>query len=254
MVEKSKILVVDDNENFCQSVADNLEIEGYEVVTAKDGFEALDLIKKNGFMLVLMDVRMPVMNGLETFKKVKEISPDVQVIMVTAFAVEDLIKEALNEGAFGVLNKPLDFDELFTLIRQASQTNKPLLLIADDDENLCQSLKDGLETQDYLVRIALDGAEALQQSRKNNFDVILIDMQLPILNGLETYLAIRDIRPNMTAIIITGHRADYSEMVQQTIQQNAYTCLEKPINMDMLISLIGEIEEQKKKGTIIKPE
>ncbi len=64
MPEKLKVLIVDDNEEFSRSVADNLELEGYEVITALDGFKALDLVKRNNFALVLMDVKMPVMDGV----------------------------------------------------------------------------------------------------------------------------------------------------------------------------------------------
>lgn len=141
--EKSRILVVDDNEEFCRNVKDIVELKGYTVATAYDGFKALELVKQNGFDLVLMDIRMPVIDGVETFKKVKKIAPDTPVIMVTAFAVEDLIREALREGAFGSLKKPLDFDKLFKLIEQATPDGK-LILIVDDDENLCANMQDVL--------------------------------------------------------------------------------------------------------------
>ncbi len=122
MTSKRKILVVDDNEEFCQNVADILEQEDYTVVTAYDGFKGLELVMQDRFDLVLMDIRMPVMDGVQTFKKIKEIAPDTPVIMVTAFAVEDLIREALREGAFGALKKPVDFDKLFKLIERTTPT------------------------------------------------------------------------------------------------------------------------------------
>ncbi len=254
MPEKLKLLVVDDNEEFSKSVADNLELEGYEVITAHDGFKALDLVKRNNFSLVLMDVKMPAMDGVETFKKVKQIAPDIPVIMVTAFAVEDLIREALREGAFGTLSKPLDFDDLVELIARATTANGTMILVADDDENLCNSMKDVLEDGGYRVSVACDGNTAVEMTGKNNFDIILIDLKMPSLNGLETYLAIRDIRPDVVAIIITGHAKDMDDMVQEVIQKNAYTCLEKPINMDTLISMLERIKEQKDKGTLEKPD
>ena len=253
MSEKLKILVVDDNKEFCQNMADILELKDYEVVTAYDGFEALELVKQNGFGLVLMDVKMPVMNGVETFKKVKEVAPDTSVIMVTAYAVEDLIREALREGAFGSLKKPLDFDQLFGLIERASPNGK-LILVADDDENLCANMKDVLSNKGYRVSVAYDGNMAVEKARKNNFDIMLIDLKLPALNGLETYLSIRDFRPNVVAIMITGYSQEMSKLVQQALQENAYTCLEKPIDMDELLSLLGQIKEQKDKGTLKKPQ
>ena len=253
MSEKLKILVVDDNEEFCRNMADILELKDYEVVTAYDGFEALELVKQNGFGLVLMDVKMPVMNGVETFKKVKEVAPATPVIMITAFAVEDLIREALREGAFGALKKPLDFEHLFTLIERASPNGK-LILVADDDENLCANMKDVLSNKGYRVSVAYDGNMAVEKARKNNFDIVLIDLKLPALNGLETYLSIRDFRPNVVAIMITGYSQEMSKLVQQALQKNAYACLEKPIDMDELFSLLGQIREEKNKGTLKKPQ
>lgn len=253
MPEKSTILVVDDNKEFCQNVTDIMELKGYEVVSAYDGFRALELVKRNGFALVLMDIKMPVMSGVETFKKVKEIAPDTPVIMVTAYAVEDLIREALREGAFGSLKKPLDFDQLFKLVERAVP-NGELILVVDDDENLCVNLKDVLSDKGYRVCVAYDGNMAIEKAQKNNFDIILLDMNLPALNGLETYLSIRDFRPNVVVIIITGYLKEMDKLVQQALQENAYTCLEKPIDIDELVSLLERINEQKDKGTLEKSE
>ncbi len=251
--EKPRILVVDDNEEFCRNVADILELKDYEVVTAYDGFKTLELVKQNSFDLMLMDVKMPVMDGVETFKKVKKIAPDTPVIMVTAFAVEDLIREALREGAFGSLKKPVDFDQLFKLIEQATPDGE-LILIVDDDENLCANVKDVLSDKGYRVKVAYDGNMAIEKAWENDFDIMLIDLKLPPLNGLETYLSIRDFRPNVVVIIITGYPQEMAKLAQQALQKNAYACLEKPINMGELVSLIEQIKEQKAKGILKKPE
>lgn len=248
-----KILVVDDNEEFCQNVKDILEMKDYAVATAYDGFKAVELVKQDGFDLVLMDVKMPKMDGVATFKRIQEIAPDTPVIMVTAFAVEDLIREALREGAFGSLKKPLDFDEIFELIEQATP-NGELILIVDDDENLCANMQDVLSGKGYRVSVAHDGNIAIEKAKRDNFDVMLIDLKLPALNGLETYLAIRDFRPNVVVIIITGYPQKMAKLAQQALQKNAYACLEKPIDMGELVSLLEQIKEQKAKGILKKPE
>lgn len=253
MSAKLSILVVDDNEDFCRNVSDILELKGYQVTMANDGFQALELVKQNGFALVLMDIKMPVMDGVATFKRIKEIAPETPVIMITAYAVEDLIREALREGAFGSLRKPLDFDQLFELIRNAT-CNGALIMVVDDDENLCVNMRDVLSGKGYRVSLAYDGNSAIEQAQKNNFDVMLIDLKLPTLNGLETYLAIRQFRPNVVVIIITGYPQEMNNLAQQALQGNAYTCLEKPINMDELVSLLEQIKEQKGKGIPRKPE
>ena len=252
MSGKFKVLVVDDNKEFCQNIVDILELKGYEALAAYDGYKALELVKEDGFDLVLMDIRMPAMDGVATFKKLKEIAPDTPVIMVTAYAVEDLIREALKEGAFASLKKPLDFDELFDLIEQVIN-NGAMILIVDDDKNLCTNMQDVLEDKGYRVVVAHDGNMAIEQTQKNNFDIMLLDLKLPVLNGLETYLSIRDFRPNVVAIMITGYRQEMSELAQRALKESAYTCLEKPIDMDKLVELLERIREQKAKGTLKKP-
>ena len=253
MSGKLRILVVDDNKEFCQNVVDILELKGYEALAAYDGYQALEMVKQDGFDLVLMDIRMPVMDGVSTFKKIKEVAPNTPVIMITAYAVEDLIREALKEGAFASLKKPLDFDELFELIEQVVD-NGAMILVVDDDKDLCTNMKDVLEDKGYRVTAAHDGNMAIEKAQKHNFDIMLLDLKLPVLNGLETYLSIRNFRANVVAIMITGYRQEMSELAQQALKEGAYTCLEKPIDMDKLMELLERIKEQQDKGTLEKPQ
>lgn len=248
-----KILVVDDNEEFCQNIKDVLELKGCAVTTAYNGFKALELVKQNSFDLILMDVKMPIMDGVTTFRKIKEMAVETSVIMITAFAVEGLIREALRQGAFGSLKKPLDFDRLFELIKGAT-TNVMRLLVVDDDPDFCANIKDVLSDRGYQVSVAYDGSTAIQMAWENNFDILLIDLKLPPLNGLETYLSIKGIRPNVVAIIITGYRQETGNLIQQGRQESVYACLEKPVDMEALISLLGQITERKAKSTLAKLE
>jgi DNA-binding NtrC family response regulator len=252
MSKKLRILVVDDNPEFCQNLADILETEGCEVVTAYDGFKALESVKQNGFDLVFMDIKMPAMNGVETFKKMKEIAPGTRVIMMSAYAVEDLIKEALQEQAFGFLKKPVDFEKLYKLIEQATAKGG-LILVVDDDQEFCANMNNILTDKGYRVSTAHDGDMAIEKVWENNFDIILLDMKLPPLNGLETYLAIREIRWNAVVIVITGYLQEMGDLIQKTLQESAYVCMEKPVNMDGLISLLDKIEEQKVNGVLPRP-
>jgi len=119
MPEKLKILVVDDNKEFCRNVRDILvELKNYQVMVAYDGFKDLKLVEQNSFDLVLMDVMMPGMDGVETFEKIKEVAQDTPVIMITAYDEGKLIREALRKGVFGYLKKPLDFDRFFSLLNR----------------------------------------------------------------------------------------------------------------------------------------
>ena len=240
-----KILAVDDNRDFCQNVADIIELKGYEVTTVFDGTQAIDSVKKNSYDLVIMDIKMPGMNGVEVFREIRKISPSTVIILMTAYALEDLKKEALREGVFASLRKPLDFDELFIIIDNAI-SNKTMILVADDDANLCANLKDILDTKGYRTCTALDGSTALDKTVKYNFEIMLLDIKLPPLNGLETYISIRELRPHITAVVITGYFRELNEIVEQAMKKGAYACLEKPVKIDELIALIEQIKEQKK--------
>jgi len=241
MTEKLKILVVDDNEEFARNMKDVLELRGYEVLTATDGVKALDIVKEDGLHLVMMDIKMPIMNGVETFKKMRQIAPDTPVIMMTAFAVEELIRESLQNGAFGVIRKPVNFDKLFCLIENTLGKGM-MILTVDDDENICKNIKDVLCQKGYRVAVALDGNSAIEKAKETNFDVMLLDMKLPPLNGLETYLVIHDLRPGLIVIIITDHTLDMKDMIDDVIRNGAYTCLEKPIDMNGLIKILDELK------------
>jgi DNA-binding NtrC family response regulator len=172
--------------------------------------------------------------------------------MVTAYAVEDLIKEALQEGAYGSLRKPLDFDQLFELIDQATGKGA-MILVVDDDKDICANIHGILGDRGYRVSVAYDGTTAVEKARKYNFDIMLLDMKLPVLNGLETYLAIRQFRPNVVVIIITGYRQEMNKLIELTLQKNAYTCLDKPVDMDNLLALLERIQKQKARNTLKKP-
>lgn len=112
----ARILVVDDNKDFCEGAQEILEMEGHLVTIAHDGDESVIRLKENQPELVLMDLRMPKMNGVRTFDKMREMVPDIPVIIVTAFPDEQVISEALRKGAIACLEKPLDFEQILTII------------------------------------------------------------------------------------------------------------------------------------------
>jgi DNA-binding NtrC family response regulator len=114
--EKANILIVDDDISLCKIVSLILEHNGYAVTTAMDGPEAIEKVRENPFDMIFMDVKMPGMNGTETFREVNKIRPETLVMMMTAYAVEDLVQEALDEGAYGILYKPLDMEQVLKLL------------------------------------------------------------------------------------------------------------------------------------------
>jgi DNA-binding NtrC family response regulator len=121
---KGTILLVDDNGEFLDSTKDVLEDEGYEVFTATNGEDAVRMVGERPFEVVLMDIKMPGLSGVETLIEIKKINPGVKVIMVTAYSVESLIRQALKEGAYSYLAKPLDMIKLIGLIKHIDNAKK----------------------------------------------------------------------------------------------------------------------------------
>ncbi len=103
MNEDFRVLVADDNRTMTEALRDVLEAKGYEVTVAFDGVEAVEKVSEAEFDCVLMDIRMPRMNGVEAFKQIKKLSRETNVILMTAYSVEALIDEARSEGVLAVL-------------------------------------------------------------------------------------------------------------------------------------------------------
>ncbi|MGD0267120.1 MAG: response regulator [Candidatus Methylomirabilota bacterium] len=107
-----RVLVVDDEPYAVELLQECLTAKGYEVLTASDGEEALRKVKEERPHVILLDVRMPKMSGLEVLRRVREMDHEVGVIMVTAVNEEETGNQALQMGAFDYITKPLDFQYL----------------------------------------------------------------------------------------------------------------------------------------------
>lgn len=240
MDEKTRVLIVDDEQDFCDSMTDILIAKGYDARAVDSGAKALEKIREMHFDVVLMDIKMPVMNGVEAYKQIKKISHKTVVIMMTAFSVDSLIKEAIHEGAFGCLRKPLDIDKMIEQIELARERGM-LIMVVDDDPGTRETFKDVLEAKGYKVSTVSNGNEAIKITGERPHDILFIDMKLPILNGLETYLAIKEINPRVIAVIMTGYKEEMKDLIEEGLRNCCYICLTKPLDMDKVLELIEEI-------------
>jgi DNA-binding NtrC family response regulator len=111
-MEKIKIMLVDDEERFLETTKKLLERRGYQVATALSGSEALDKLQKENIQVVILDVKMPGMDGMATLKAIKNRHPLVEVIMLTGHATVESAVEGLKSGAADYLMKPTDIEDL----------------------------------------------------------------------------------------------------------------------------------------------
>ena len=112
MNKQSIILVVDDHFNFLESILDLLTEKGFRCIGASNGVHAIEKAKSMKFDLILMDIKMPELNGVDTYKQIKKISPKTPVVMMTAYKMDALVYEAVREGVVTVLKKPLIINQL----------------------------------------------------------------------------------------------------------------------------------------------
>ena len=123
--------------------------------------------------------------------------------------------------------------------------NKLKILIVDDNCNISEILKDILETFDFDIDTAPSGEEGVAMSRLKRYDLLFVDMMLPGMNGLETYLSIKESNTDLATVLITAHRKEMRSLVKESLNKGARACLYKPFDPQDVIAIAKE--EQKKK-------
>ena len=121
---ETNVLIVDDDNGIRFTLEGIIDDEGYAVRGAQDGYEAIELVKVINFHWVFMDIRMPGINGVETYLEIKKISPESKVVMMTGFSVEALVKKALEEGVYTVLYKPLPVEQVLDLLKLSGHSQE----------------------------------------------------------------------------------------------------------------------------------
>lgn len=237
--ERPQLLIVDDEPDTCANLADIFEDFGYDVRVAYNGQAALELVKQRPFDLALLDLKMPGMDGLELYREIRRVSAGTVAIIVTAYASRDTATEALSAGAWQVLSKPVDAALLLRLAGEAIE--QPLVLIVDDDEDLCQSLWDVFRDQGYRVCLAHDIDAAEQRVSERNYQAVLVDMKLPSGRGDKVVQQIRRDCPHARTIIITGFADELGRQIQSAVREGADAVCYKPFDVDELLKTVKRL-------------
>jgi PAS domain S-box-containing protein len=214
-----RTLVVDDNHTSREIIKDLLESFSFEVELAASGEEGITEIenadRKNPFELVIMDWKMPGMDGIEAAVRIKEhplLRNIPAIILVTAYGREEVMQKAEESGLDGFLIKPVNASVLFDAIMQSFGEEIPetsrlakrqresdafqdlsgaRILLVEDNEINQQVAREILEGAGLIVSIASNGQEAVDAVKENNYDAVLMDVQMPVMDG---YTATRKIR------------------------------------------------------------
>jgi DNA-binding NtrC family response regulator len=236
-----RLLIVDDEHDTCDNLSDIFGEFGYQVDVAYDGASALALVDKNVYDLALLDLKMPGMNGLELYREIRRRASGTVAIVVTAYASSDTARTILEAGAWGIVPKPVNFAELQGQVDEALE--QPLVLVIDDDQDLCQSLWDLFREQRYRACMAHDLASAQRLVASRKHQVVLIDMRLPDADGTTVLEMVRHENPDAKTLIITGFANELSDSVQSALAAGASAVCYKPFDVDKLLQTVKQLTQ-----------
>jgi two-component system response regulator HydG len=236
---KPQLLVVDDERDTCANLADIFTDLGYDVDVAYDGPSALVLVEQKVYDVALLDLKMPGMDGLELFKRIKEISHGTVAIVVTAYATSETARKIIDAGAWRIMPKPVDFSALLRHVDEA--LDQPLILVVDDDHDLCDTLWDLFREHGLRVHVAHDVDAAVERLRTNGFNVVLIDFRLPTGSGVDVLRSVREQNPVARTVLITGYRNEAELAIKQALDQGADAVCYKPFEVPELLELTSRL-------------
>ncbi|TWO80242.1 response regulator [Denitratisoma oestradiolicum] len=234
-----KILVVDDDRQIVKTTCDILRVKGHETIPAYSGEEGVAMLGSDRPDCVLMDIKMPGISGVEALKRMKEIAPALPVILVSAYATEDLLEEARQAGTYAILSKPLNIQMVLSFLDLLHQ--KENILIVDDDPNFCKTLKDILSMQGFRVETVTQAQEVMRGLENDRKLVVLLDLKLGEASGVDVLKQIRLRYPSMPVVMVTGYHQEMGDAIADGLQSGAYACLQKPLEIDALLRVIEEI-------------
>lgn len=237
-----KVLIVDDDEGLTITLRDILEFKGYCVDVANSGHEAVEKVKETGFDCIFMDILMPGINGVEALKRIKQLVPGCLVVMMTAYALQDLIEEARREGALTVIKKPVDPARLVEMLDTMKRESS--IIVVDDDEDFCKSIYRLFESRGCSIAFTQSGTEAMELVHKSTFDFIILNAKF-LSHGDEDVLgAIRKLNPRIAVILLSSNGERETELpVEYDI--STYAVLRKPYDMDKVLEILETVRRKK---------
>lgn len=247
-----QVLIVDDNASMRTLLTALLGGQGYEVVDAlEDGNAVMDAVRRHRPRIVCLDYQLPGRNGLDILKDINAEFPDIDVLFITASEDSTIEQRAADAGAAGFLRKPFGQKQVLDELRQVTETRsqadraenaaptasgkrtppkagKRDAVIVDDNSSIRLLLKGVLsELGLNIVAQAANGEEAIRAAKTHQPNVLFLDVNMPILSGLEALPRIREVSPETAVVMVTGDTS--RELVQQAAGLGARGYIVKPV-------------------------
>lgn len=242
----ARVLIVDDEIYIREFLKKAFVNAGYDVVCVPDAAQALELLFKEPFELLLADARMPGESGISLLKKVREHQKKIPVVIYTGFVTPELEQEARQAGATEVLSKDINVFQLLTqvgkiikakdrIFQGAVEPGKKLLLVVDDEQGVRRILKEFFSRKGYTVLEAASGDEAVRLVRAEKISSVLLDIRMPGMDGLKTLEELLKVNPNLGVVMATGVEDD--EQIKKALELGAYSYVLKPYDF-MYLELV----------------
>lgn len=228
-----KLLVVDDNRDLGEGLRDILEDENYEVTLALTGEEAVSLSHEKYFDITLMDVQLPGINGIDAIMAIRSIRPDARMIVMSGYRIEQLLAEALKKDKVSVLRKPSTTNQVLTALGDFHSAD--IVLIADDNPHTVSNIELFLKANEYQVVVAHHEHEAVDGVLLGKAQVLILDLQLPILRGLEILIELQNQGRAIPTILVTGYLPEETGAVDVLHSLSVTGCLFKPFRPEQLL-------------------
>ena len=246
-----KVLIVDDEVEICRHLQRELKKEGCEVEYTTSPLEVIERLydakrQEMPYELLLLDLRMPGVDGFELLRRIREAQLDLDAIIITAYGDEDKAVEAVRLGAVDYLRKPISLEELHTAIfrvqqkrtQEAKKALRHRILVVDDEKDMCARIRRELDKEGYQVAIAYDGVKSLDYFKNNRVDVVIADIRMPGMSGLELVRRCREINDDCVFIIITGY-GDHETAIE-ALRLGVFNYLKKPVMLEELIVSVNK--------------
>jgi DNA-binding NtrC family response regulator len=235
-----RILIVDDEKQMVRTLADIVRLHGWDADGAYSGETAVEAVRKRDYSVVLMDVRMAGITGVEALKAMKAVRPGIRVILMTAYTATEILAEAEREGALRILSKPVALAGLLVVLEQATKESR-CVLIVDDDAAFLKTLRKLLEQNGYGTLTARTLDEALEMLESGFPTAVILDLRLDGVTAPATVLAIKRVSPSVALILCSGYPGALDETMSSMPPRLVHASLHKPFTPDTLLSILNEV-------------
>lgn len=244
-MSKLGILIIDDNKDLADGLGLLLEGEGYQTSIAYNGGDGIKAFNSGDFDIVFIDIKLPDMSGIEVSLKIHKEDPAVRTAMMTGYRVEQLLNEVVEDADIEIVRNPFDMEQVLEILNQIK--SESIILVAGDGVDLPDSLSKYLTDHGLKTVLARNGQEAVDSLQSSPVDVLLLDMHMPIMRGLEVYLELKQSRCAVTTVLIMGYAEEEAKAVD--ILQSTMTtgCLFKPFKPE---DMLHTIEQTRSAGTV----